>query len=365
MMLLVAALLSLQNPPPLVSPEVREDRTVTFRFRAPKAQEVKVVLPELKSVMGAPAKAMEKNDQGVWTITIGPVEPGIYDYSLDVDGVRLVDPSSENVFGNRRGARGFLEVPGPKGKPRPDEWRDVPHGTVTEHWYASAAADGARRRVHVYVPPVGAREKLPVLYLLHGSGDNDSHWSVLGRANVIADNLVADGKAVPMIIVMPDGHVPVAEREGEDAAARRARAGAAFERDLLDHVVPLVEKEYRVDAARTSRAIVGLSMGGGQSLGVGLRNLDRFAWVGGFSSATRGWDKGVPGLKADAAQVNAELKLLWIGIGKEDFLLDSNRSFVAWLKEAGIRHTYLETEGAHAWSVWRRYLNDFLPLLFR
>ena len=367
MTLLIAALLAVQNAPPIFSPEVHDDRRVTFRLRAPKAQEVKVAGPELRAALGGPSKALEKDDKGLWSVTVGPVDPGIYDYAFEVDGLRITDPSSPHVIGNRRGSRGFLEVSGPKGSPRHDEWRDVPHGTVTAHWYASAVAGGARRRVHVYAPPGYAKEKdrtYPVLYLLHGSGDDDSHWTQLGQAHVIADNLIADGKAAPMLIVMTDGHVSVPPKEGEEAEARRARAAGAFERDLLDHVVPLVESEYRANAARDARAIVGLSMGGGQSLGTGLRNVDRFAWVGGFSASTRGWEKGVPGM-ADAAKVNADLRLLWIAIGKEDFLLEPNRKFDAWLKEAGIKHSYRETEGLHAWGVWRRYLAEFLPLLFK
>ncbi len=362
MSLLVAVLLAVQNPPPLVSPEVHADRTVTFRLRAPKAQEVKVSAGELKAVLGGNSKLMTKDEKGVWSLTIGPVEPGIYDYAFEIDGLRIADPAGDHVFGNRRGARGYLDVPGAA---RPDGWRDVPHGAVTAHWYAGEAG---RRRVHVYTPPGYAKDKAasyPVLVLLHGSGDNDSHWTQLGQANVIADNLIAEGKAVPQVIVMTDGHVAVKDQEGEDAPARRARASAAYERDLLDRVIPLVESEYRVKTDRESRAIVGLSMGGGQSLGAGLRNPDRFAWVGGFSSSTRGWEKGVPGMKADAAALNGSLKLLWIQIGKEDFLLEQNRSFVAWLKESGIKHHYLETEGAHSWSVWRRYLPEFLPLLFK
>ncbi len=358
-MILALALLAVQNPPPIVSPEVRADRTVTFRLRAPKAQDVKLSAGELKALLGGGSKAMEKDEKGVWSLTIGPVEPGIYDYAFEVDGLRIADPTGDHVFGNRRGARGYLDVPGPS---RLDGWRDVPHGAVTAHWY------GAGRRVHVYTPPGYTKDKdaaYPVLYLLHGSGDNDSHWTQLGQANVIADNLIAEGKAVPMLIVMTDGHVPLKAVDGEDPQARRERASGAYERDLLDLVLPLVESTYRVKTDRMSRAIIGLSMGGGQSLGVGLRNIDKFAWVGGMSSATRGWDKGVPGMKADAAAVNEKLKLLWIQIGKEDFLLKDNQSFIAWLKESGIQHHYLETEGAHAWGVWRRYLGEFLPLLFK
>lgn len=330
--------------------DVQADGRVTFRLKAPKAQEVKVQVGELKI-----NKAMEKGADGVWSLTIGPVEPGIYDYAFEVDGLRIADPNGEHVFGNRRGARGYLDVPGPK---RLDQVRDVPRGSVTAHWY------GEKRRLHVYTPPGYEKGdgKYPVLYLLHGSGDNDSHWTLLGQAHVIADNLIAEGKALPMVIVMTDGHVPLKDVEGEDPNARRLRAASAYERDLLDLAMPLVESRYRVKA---ERGIVGLSMGGGQSLGVGLRNLGTFAYVGGFSSATRGWDKGVPGMKAEPAAVNEKLKLLWIQIGKDDFLLKDNQSFIAWLKEAGIKHHYAETDGAHAWGVWRRYLGEFLPLLFK
>lgn len=332
------------------SPEVHADGRVTFRLRAPGARAVKVLAGELKL-----NQAMEKDEKGVWSLTIGPVEPGIYDYAFDIDGLRVADPGGDHVFGNRRGARGYLDVPGPT---RIDQARDVPRGAVTAHWY------GRGRRLHVYTPPGYEKggASYPALYLLHGSGDNDAHWTLLGQAHVIADNLIAEGRAVPMVIVMTDGHVPIQDVEGEDPQERRRRASTAYERDLLDRVLPLIESRYRV---KPERGIVGLSMGGGQSLGVGLRNLGTFAYVGGFSSATRGWDKGVPGMKGDAAACNEKLKLLWIQIGKEDFLLKDNQSFVAWLKASGIRHHYAETDGAHAWGVWRRYLAEFLPLLFR
>ena len=231
----------------------------------------------------------------------------------------ITDPSSPNVFGNRQGSRGFVEVPGPKGNPRHDEWRDVPHGTVTIHWYDSKAS-GTRRRVHVYTPPGYGKDptqKYPVLYLLHGSGDNDSHWMHIGRANVIADNLIADGKAVPMLIVMPDGHVR--ERPaGPVDDKTRLEIRQAFERDLLENVVPLVESTYRVRTDAASRAIAGLSMGSAQSLAVGLGHPDQFAWIGAFSGAISPDDPVLAALKADPAKVNERLKLLWLAIGKED-----------------------------------------------
>jgi enterochelin esterase-like enzyme len=346
-------------PGGLVSPEVRANGQITFRLRAPKAEKVSVICEAVGT------QPMTKDADGVWSVTVGPVPPGIYDCQFDVDGLRTTDPASSNVFGNRQGSRGYVEVPGPPGHPRSDEWRDVPHGTVTIHWYTSKVTD-ARRRVHIYTPPGYQQEsakRYPVLCLLHGAGDNDSHWTLLGRANVIADNLLADGRSVPMLIVMPDGHVLDRSREREKGD--RSRGREPFEKDLLESVVPLVETCYRVEPGPQRRAIVGLSMGGGQSIGVGLGHLDQFAWVGAFSAAVSGDDPVLAGLRSDPVAANQKLKLLWIAIGKEDFLLARNREFVKALDELKVRQTYRETDGRHAWGVWRGYLAEFLPLLFR
>jgi enterochelin esterase family protein len=351
--------------PGIVSPEVQPDGKVVFRLAAPKAEKVTLISGDLQPVLGKDAVALTRGADGLWTLTVGPVPPGIYDYAFNVDGLRITDPSSPNVFGNRQGSRGFLEVPGPAGKPRPDEWRAVPHGKVTVHWYESSA--GVRRRVHVYTPPGYDKDparKYPVLYLLHGSGDNDSHWVLLGRANVIADNLLAEGKMVPMLIVMPDGHVPVPAREGESKEELRARTRGAFARDLLNDVMPLVEATYRVLPDRGHRAITGLSMGGGQSLSVGLGNLDKFAWVGAFSAGIGRSNEILKAMRA-GGRGEAELKLLWIAIGKDDFLLKQNREFNQALKDANVVHDYRETAGGHRWGVWREYLTEFLPPLFR
>jgi enterochelin esterase-like enzyme len=345
---------------PLVSPEVDASGKITFRLRAPKAEKVTLNSGELQALLGQ-LPAMSKDNDGIWSVAIGPVAPGIYDYMFQVDGLSITDPSSTHVFNNRQGSRGYVEVPGEPGKPRHDEWRDIPHGSVTIEWYQSVAS-GSRRRVHIYTPPGYARDaarKYPVVYLLHGSGDNDSHWSLLGQANVIADNLIADGKAVPMVIVMPDGHVAT-----PGAAGARPQSRVAFEKDLLESVIPLVEANYRVDTDAAHRAIVGLSMGGGQSLSVGLGHPDKFAWVGAFSAAAPGPDV-LNALKAAPEKANQQLRLLWIGIGKDDSLLPRNRTFDAALKEAKINHEYQETAGGHRWSVWRLYLGEFLPKLFK
>ena len=350
----------------LVSPDVQADGKVIFRLVAPKAEKVTLNSGEMQPVLKATSTAMTKGDDGVWSVTVGPLPPGIYDYTFNVDGVSITDPSSSTVFGNRQGSRGIVEVPGPKGKPRHDEWRDVPHGTVTVHWYESKAS-GTRRRVHVYTPPgygKDADKKYPVLYLLHGSGDNDSHWMHIGRANVVADNLIADGKALHMVIVMPDGHV-VERPSGPVDDKTRMEIRRAFEKDLLQSAVPLVEASYRVRTDASSRAIAGLSMGSAQSLTVGLGNTDKFAWVGGFSGAISREDPVLSGLKADPAKTNERLKLLWLAIGKEDGGVKNKQALSAALKEIGVKHEYHETDGAHRWSVWRLYLAEFLPRLFR
>jgi enterochelin esterase family protein len=349
----------------LVSPDVQPDGKVTFRLAAPKAEKVALNSGEMQAVLKVASASLVKGENGTWSLTVGPLPPGIYDYTFNVDGVSITDPSSPNVFGNRLGSRGFVEIPGLNGRPRHDEWRDVPHGTVTIHWYDSRAS-GSRRRVHVYTPPGYGKDpekKYPVLYLLHGSGDNDSHWMHIGRANVIADNVIADGKAVPMVIVMPDGHV-VERPAGPVDDKTRQEIRRAFEKDLLQSVVPLVETCYRVRTDAASRAIAGLSMGSAQSLAAGLAHTDQFAWIGAFSGAISREDPVLSGLKADPAKANERLKLLWLAIGKEDGGLKNKQALSAALKEMGVRHEYKETEGAHRWSVWRLYLAEFLPRLF-
>jgi enterochelin esterase family protein len=302
---------------------------------------------------------MTNDGKGVWTAAVGPLEPNIYDYNLVVDGLSIVDPANPWVKPMRAARTSLLEVPGEP--PRLWEFQDVPHGAVHEHVYFSKSL-GTKRRLHVYTPPGYEKhpKNLPVLYLFHGAGDNDATWTASGRAHFIADNLLAQGKAKAMIIVMTDGHAYTGNPT-QVSSNMIARNVEAFANDLLKDVMPLVESTYHVKANRDNRAIIGLSMGGGQSLSIGLKHRDLFARVGGMSSYLPDAQKVV----TDAfPQPKSNLKLLWIACGKDDRLIDNARQLSAALKAKNIPHEFKETEGAHTWPVWRRYLGEFLPLLF-
>jgi enterochelin esterase-like enzyme len=361
LLLLLIAPLSAQTPPkPIVSPELHSDNRVTFRFRAPNAGEVSLERE------GAKRLPMLKDDQGIWSVTTEPLEPDFYSYSFVADGVSLIDPSNSLITPNILHSQSALHVPGPPTLPW--EINDVPHGAIHRHFYKSGVV-GDQREFFVYTPPgydPCAQTTYPVLYLLHGFSDDASAWVAVGRANVILDNLVARGRARPMVVVMPLGYgaPEVLKRQGpRDASLWRSNV-EKFREATLQEVLPRVEKAYRVSADRNQRAMAGLSMGGAESLITGLNSLDRFAWIGAFSSGGVGDDYGsvFPGLDSTA---DAKLRLLWIACGKEDRLFDGNVKFIGWLKSKGIRCTWVETPGAHTWMLWRRYLSEFAPLLFQ
>jgi enterochelin esterase family protein len=345
------------GPPALRSPEVLADRRVTFRIAAPKAGEVRLTC---ECVDGP--QALQKDDKGIWSITLGPFEPDIYEYEFTVDGVTMLDPRNERVKYNGRPSTvsSLLNVPG--SGPLFYDAKNVPHGTVDIRWYQSKAVNGTRR-VHVYTPPGYDRStaRLPVLYLLHGADGDDSAWTAFGRANHILDNLIADRKLPPLVVVMPFGYAypPSAGSAGD-------RQRADFEKDLIEDLIPFVQANYRVQTDRSNRALVGLSMGGGQALNIGLRHLDLFSRVASFSGAVPrgGAADAFKDVLADAKKLNASLKLLWIGCGTADGLFTPNKDFSALLKQHGITHTFHESGGAHTWSVWRKYLLEVAPKLF-
>ncbi len=359
--LLLVVPLSAQTPPkPIVSPEVHPDSRVTFRFRDPNAKEVSLELE------GAKRSPMIRGEQGIWSVTTDPLAPDFYGYAFVADGVSLIDPSNPLMKPNILNTQSLLHVPGPASLTW--EVNDVPHGVIHRHFYRSRVV-GDQRDFYVYTPPgydPSARIVYPVFFLLHGFSDDASAWIAVGRANVILDNLITRGKARPMVVVMPLGYgaPEILKRVGpRDASLWRTNVGR-FKEAALQEVLPQVEKEYRVSGDRNQRAIAGLSMGGAEALITGLNALDSFAYVGAFSSGGLGDDYGsvFPGLDAKA---DAKLRLLWIACGKEDRLFDGNVKFIEWLKSKGIRSTWVETPGAHTWTLWRRYLSEFAPLLFQ
>jgi enterochelin esterase family protein len=353
-----------QSPPaPIVSPEVHGDHRVTFRFRAPNAKEVALALEG-----AAKDQPMQKDAQGVWSITTEPLAPDFYGYSFVADDVHLIDPSNFLIKPNILSTQSQVHVPGPASLPW--ETADVPHGEIHRHFYKSGVV-GDQRDFYVYTPPgydPRAKQTYPVLYLLHGFSDDASGWTAVGRANVVLDNVIAQGKAKPMLVVMPLGYgAPEILKLGFGAfrnAEVRDRNFSKFREALLTEVLPRVESAYLVARDRDSRAIAGLSMGGSESLLTGLNTLDQFAWIGAFSSGglPEDFEKDFPALDSRADQ---QLRLLWIACGTDDRLIDLNRKLRAWLASKGVRHVDIETPGAHTWMVWRRNLAAFTSLLFR
>lgn len=342
-----------QAPTPVRSPEVHPDHRVTFRLRAPKATEVMV-----DRETGTRA-AMTKGDDGVWTLTTDPLTPDIYGYRFFVDGLGIMDPVNPMMKTNLLAPTSAVHVGGEQ------SWdpRDVPRGSLTEHFYESKIA-GDRRSFFVYTPPgydARAGRRYPVLYLLHGFSDGSDGWSTVGRAHVILDNLIADRKALPMLVVMPLGYGEPAVLRGPRDPDMNRRNVTKHKETLLQEVIPQVEKAYRVKAGAESRAVAGLSMGGGESLYSGLTPPYAFTYVASFSGAPP--EAAMLDGLSDA--VNQKVKLLWIACGKDDFLFKRNLAFLEMLKEKKVTYAWNETEGAHTWPVWRRNLTSLAPLLFR
>lgn len=359
-----------RNAPQLPqTPDIHADHSVTFYFYDPGASEVSL------SMDGhAGSLPMTKDDQGVWSVTLPPMQPDLYDYLFVADGVPALDPSNPVVNPNLRSPSNVFEVPG--AQPKPWDVQDVPHGVVHRHFYKSAVV-GDQRDFFVYTPPSynpRNHKKYPVLYLLHGYTDDARAWVALGRANVILDNLIAEGKAKPMIVVMPLGYgapeIVIGPRASFDRAALRKKNFDLFTQALLTEVIPQVQSMYNVSTKREDRAIAGLSMGGAESLLTGLNHIDTFAWVGSFSAGGLGADfaQDFPTLNARNA---SRLRLLWVACGRDDRyvgktpLITLNREFVAWLRSNSIPVTFVETPGMHEWPVWRKDLIQFSQLLFQ
>jgi enterochelin esterase-like enzyme len=379
------------NIPGAPYPCVYPDRRVAFRVAAPDAQKVQVRL-------GGPHD-MTKGADGLWTVTIPPQVVGFHYYTIVIDGATVADPATRTFFGSGWDNSG-IEIPEPESDGAYYSAKDVPHGQVSQRWYYSKVT-GKWRRCYVYTPPdydAGSRNRYPVLYLLHGWGENEQGWHIQGHVDFILDNLIAEKKAKPMIVVMDNLN---AVRPNEDAGLYAARGiiakasladvapagggrgapagggrggfptnwGGAFTDMMFTDLIPMVERTYRALPGRENRAMAGLSMGGMQSFLTVLANTDKFAYLGGFSGSSGGrggFDAKTSnnGVFADAPGFNKKMKLLFLGIGSVEG--PGTKNFSEELGKAGIKNVYFESPGtAHDWLTWRRCLNDFAPRLFK
>ena len=362
----------------LQSPEVLPDHRVVFRIYAPKASAVAIEGDWIESNHRNVTRPLKKDAEGVWSITDGPLRPDFYMYSFIVDGVPTLDPKNHTIKQGTAVLHNLFEVPG--AETAFEDARREPHGNVAMVWYYSEVTRGVRR-MHVYTPPGydGSGTKYPVLYLLHGGGDNDTGWTSGGRVNFILDNLLAEGKAKPMVVVMPDFNLTLPQSaagaptpNGMEAVARDQDA---FSKELTTVIIPYVEKNFRVLTDREHRAMAGLSMGGARTLRVAPSHLDLFSYIGVFSMGLqKGPTQGVPddfeqrnaSFLKDPSETNKLLKLFWIGVGdQDDRVYDGGKTLSETLDRYGIRNEFHQSEGGHSWLNWRRYLNEFAPRLFQ
>jgi enterochelin esterase family protein len=354
--------------PVVVSPEVQANRHVTFRILAPKAEAVKLAGSDIPG--NQQAAALTKGENGVWEVTLGPIDPGAYRYNFNVDGVATIDPRNPSISESNNNVWSMVYVPGAEFM----DAREVPHGAVASVNYYSTVLK-KWRRMHVYTPPgyEMGQGKFPVFYLLHGAGDCDEAWTSVGRAGFILDNLIAAKKAKPMVIVMPAGHTSQTFGGGRGAGGQDE-----FVKEFLADIQPYAESHYRVYTDKPHRAIAGLSMGGSQTMNIAIPHLDKFAYVGVYSSGVLGiipranapatpgpgWEEQH---KADLDNLVARkgLKLLWFSTGVDDGLIATTRATVEMLKKHGFEPVFKESTGAHTWINWRNYLNEFAPQLFQ
>ena len=365
------------------SPEINADNSVTFRLHAPKAITVQLTGDCVDGVV-----SMKEDSLGVWSYTTGKLEPELYSYSFIVNGMRMLDPS--NIYQNRDVATwtSIFIISDQKGD-KGDLYsvNKVPHGNVSKVWYESPTLK-LTRRMTVYTPAGYDKGKnYPVLYLLHGAGGDENAWSELGRAAQILDNLIAAGKAKPMLVVMTNGNPNTAAAPGEwdfgmyqpamgGGGVQLPQAAASMDESFMD-VVNFIEKNYKVAKNKANRAICGLSMGGGHSFQISKRFPNTFDYVGLFSAAVSvgQWGDRTPLLermntneeynKQMAALFGAKPKLYWIAIGKTDFLYQQNADLRKWLDSKGYPYTYRETDGGHIWRNWRIYLTEFSQMIFK
>jgi len=348
-----------RTPTEVISPQVNPDNTVIFRYIAPQAKEVKLSTQFEKS-----AVPMTKDSVGVWTVKRGPVKPDMYPYSFIVDGVSVADPMNEVIFPNEGFKNSIVEITG--STPLIHTVQNVPHGTLSYRYYYSKEL-GARPVV-IYTPPGyenDSKTTYPVLYLLHGSSDTEETWTKVGRANIILDNLIAQKKALPMIIVMPYGRAfPVISKTG---SLRIWENLLEFKKDFMGNLMPFVESNYRIKKEKDSRAIAGFSGGGGETLYLGLNNLNLFSYVCGFAPGMikEEFDRNNAVAFANPQQTAKNLKLLWFGVGKEDITFNVVNDYMKVLDQKGIKYEYFSSEGGHTWMNCKLFLSTIMPKLFK
>jgi enterochelin esterase-like enzyme len=353
-------------------PEVTADRHVVFRIFAPKAQAVRLFSTDIFGQQ--PEGEMTKADNGLWEITVGPLPPGAYRYNFNVDGISVIDPVSASVSESLMNAWSMVYIPGADFM----ETKEVPHGAVASVTYYSKSL-GKFRRMHLYTPPgyETNTQKYPIFYLLHGAGDSDDSWTSVGRAGFIMDNLIAAKKAKPMVLVMPAGHTEPMRPLGSRLLPPDFNDD--FVKDFINDIQPYAETHYRVLGDRQHRAIAGLSMGGAHTLEIAIPHPDEFAYVGVFSSGLIGivslgfpvfpeanptWERKHLA-ELDSAAGKKDLKLFWFSTGKDDFLLNTTKATVEMFKKHGYQPVFQQSAGAHTWTNWREYLNEFAPQLFQ
>jgi enterochelin esterase-like enzyme len=363
------------NIPDAEFPRINSDLSATFRVQADQAHKVQLLME-----LGQSTYDMVKGQDGYWEVSTKPLLPGFHYYAISVDGFAANDPGSRVFFAARKEVSG-LEVPGPDS----DLFaiKNVPHGTVRTEWYLSNTT-GETRRIFVYTPPGydDSGLRYPVLYLQHGYGEDEAGWSDQGHENFILDNLIAAHKATPMIIVNENGLTGVRFQLPPPAPGSVPNAPppplavaqfftderyTSFNRIISNDLIPFIDAHFRTVPDREHRALAGLSMGGAQAVRIGLNHLNQFAYLGAFSPALLLTDtaKDYDGAFADPAKLSQQLRLLWIGIGSDDFLLTPVKGSHEALEKAGIKHVWVESSGAHVWTVWRKYLADFAPRLFQ
>ncbi len=357
--------------PMVVSPKINTDKTVTFSYLAPKAKEVM-----LSGQFGKKPVPMKKDSIGIWSVTVGPIEPDIYPYNFIVDGLSVMDPANVDYFPNERFKGSLLDVPGDT--PLIHSMQDVPHGKITYEYYPSVK--GTTGSLVVYTPPgyeKNPSKKYPVFYLISGTTDTEEDWYKVGRTNFIMDNLIAQGKAVPMIIVMPYGNIEarIAEQTGgakpEDPSGRENKDAVTralnFSEDMINNIIPYIEKNYNVISEKDSRAIGGFSRGGGQTLRTAFGNMDKFGSICCFSAylSTQEMEAQYKNVVDNPEKTNKDLKLLWISVGNEDFLYKQTEEFMGYLKGKNINYKSLVTTGGHTWMNTKKFLNASAQLLFK